>query len=1107
MPECAGDCDSHADCASGLLCFQRDRLEPVPGCRGDGKSGWDYCYNPEALDSTRGVDGSPNMPKCAGECDRDSDCAGELKCFQRNGFTAVPGCAGVGNKDWDYCYDKHGLDSSRGVDGSPNMPECAGECDKDSDCAGNLKCFQRDGFTAVPGCTGVGKKDWDYCYDPVHDLPPPLDSSRGVDGSPNMPRCAGECDYDSDCAGTLKCFQRNGFTPVPGCSGTGEKDWDYCYDPAMHHGSGVQIGSTILLWNPKFKHFMSNLAGRQISSSKGIHKDVTMDWINQRFTVVDATTGLIALHSQRFNCYLRMTSSSAISCSANMAATSTPPTESRFKAVPAKDGLFGLYSPTRGRYLSFTNSDKRFNAWKASASAVPADQSSVSMTFQLLQVPQHLELGSLVGFWRNKNLLRMTQDNMDSHGPLAEGRILNEWTWEQFEVVDAGDGQVALFCPAHNRFVKMTSGGTVQRGTEKSQSSAVTSEERFAVMPKAANTIALHNSAANRFLIINGPSQAPTGLSGSIQDAAAGSVSSSIWMKVVPIRDSKITSTMPGCCNCDHTMDRCRGMQVWMKSEPAGWIHRYWHRNWQVTADARGTSEVRWDCSRRRVGHERTGFNMPATHVDSYYDEGELNFHPKYCAPLSYTPRESPKDRGCCSIADGTVDRCRSRQYIEIQVGSERKRCYKGQTCEWEFPEPHPQGKTLHWFCGETQESVAWGLYFDTLQIKFNCDGEIEWNPWWCGVATGGEMPPEASTRLIDVFKVNSNGDLVDGKTGVSLTGSQVVTKAVGFARDNKDVICEGLSAAAVYDQLLRPSGTCWRAGMTGRSSLFPGHSDYGSKTSLFEEGTKFTREERPHSSNLLALADHVSKNASLLQLSGNLSLKEMQNFLPGLMTAYCAATGGTDCAGIGLEKCECYCVHPGRCTEVLAEKYAKSIAAIFEMAADIALAVMTGGGYAAAKAGAKAAAKAAMKAAAKKGMQGASRRIIKKAAVTAAKEAAKKAAIASLKTQGRKTMKKTAIQAIKSGIKDTAKEMVTDALLDALGLGNVCEDILESVLGEEAEDPDWVNDPEYKWGNEEGPAGYLETVDITGITALVGIFHEADCPTPVPGSLEGCPR
>ena len=39
-------------------------------------------------------------------------------------------------------------------------------------------------------------------------------------------------------------------------------------------------------------------------------------------------------------------------------------------------------------------------------------------------------------------------------------------------------------------------------------------------------------------------------------------------------------------------------------------------------------------------------------------------------------------------------------------------------------------------------------------------------------------MPPEASTRLIDVFRVNSDGDLVDGKTGSRLDSNQIVSKA-----------------------------------------------------------------------------------------------------------------------------------------------------------------------------------------------------------------------------------------------------------------------------------------------------------------------------------------
>ncbi len=48
---------------------------------------------------------------CQGDCDRDSDCASGLRCFQRSGYTAVPGCTGSGSKDWDYCVDKKFLSS------------------------------------------------------------------------------------------------------------------------------------------------------------------------------------------------------------------------------------------------------------------------------------------------------------------------------------------------------------------------------------------------------------------------------------------------------------------------------------------------------------------------------------------------------------------------------------------------------------------------------------------------------------------------------------------------------------------------------------------------------------------------------------------------------------------------------------------------------------------------------------------------------------------------------------------------------------------------------------------------------------------------------------
>merc|ERR1719350_39704 len=115
-------------------------------------------------------DGSArNLEACIGECDSDAQCKPGLKCFQRTGFTPIPGCSGKGNKDWDYCYDPAGsIELSGGNNGSAkDLKACTGECDNDGQCAAGLKCFQRENGETIPGCKGNGAgKNWDYCYDP-----------------------------------------------------------------------------------------------------------------------------------------------------------------------------------------------------------------------------------------------------------------------------------------------------------------------------------------------------------------------------------------------------------------------------------------------------------------------------------------------------------------------------------------------------------------------------------------------------------------------------------------------------------------------------------------------------------------------------------------------------------------------------------------------------------------------------------------------------------------------------------------------------------------------------------------------------------------------------
>ena len=52
--------------------------------------------------------------------------------------------------------------------GKPSKPctRCQGDCDKDSDCQGNLRCFQRNKKEKVPGCYATSQGDihsYDHC--------------------------------------------------------------------------------------------------------------------------------------------------------------------------------------------------------------------------------------------------------------------------------------------------------------------------------------------------------------------------------------------------------------------------------------------------------------------------------------------------------------------------------------------------------------------------------------------------------------------------------------------------------------------------------------------------------------------------------------------------------------------------------------------------------------------------------------------------------------------------------------------------------------------------------------------------------------------------------
>ena len=89
-------------------------------------------------------------------------------------------------------------------------------------------CFQRDGLTPIPGCSGTGLTGEDYC---VIRLPNML-VAVGDNGVPSsafpLQECEGDCDKDEDCDLDLICEQRDDYEEVQGCTGKGESGKDYC---------------------------------------------------------------------------------------------------------------------------------------------------------------------------------------------------------------------------------------------------------------------------------------------------------------------------------------------------------------------------------------------------------------------------------------------------------------------------------------------------------------------------------------------------------------------------------------------------------------------------------------------------------------------------------------------------------------------------------------------------------------------------------------------------------------------------------------------------------------------------------------------------------------
>merc|ERR1711957_629026 len=154
-----------------------------------------------------------NLGKCQGDCDHNSDCNKGLICSQRSGYSKIPGCSGKGKKDWDYCVPKP--KPTKMV--IKKSSQCAAMCKAKGHCCNDYKVGSNQMVSCAQACemriSGVSKQN---CQNKVNEFA----SKKGQGGcrlsfgNKNVGLCNRCKDLDKTCPHGVQ----NGKAGLDGCA-------------------------------------------------------------------------------------------------------------------------------------------------------------------------------------------------------------------------------------------------------------------------------------------------------------------------------------------------------------------------------------------------------------------------------------------------------------------------------------------------------------------------------------------------------------------------------------------------------------------------------------------------------------------------------------------------------------------------------------------------------------------------------------------------------------------------------------------------------------------------------------------------------------------------
>ncbi|CAE7590253.1 unnamed protein product [Symbiodinium natans] len=235
-------------------------------------------------------------------------------------------------------------------------------------------------------------------------------------------------------------------------------DWSWERFTVVDGGNG-QIALHSSKWNRFVKMADDEMTASAVKAANLLPPPNVWTW--ERFTVVYVGDGEIALHNSLHNRYIRLGNNGHVDSSSTRSIADGVPDDwswERFTVVEVKPYLkpgsvVALHSAKWNRFLRMNN-----NADMDRSSEKAVNELPDGWSWERFRVVdgQNGQVALHSAKWNR--FIKMNDENMEASIIKAADDLPppTEWTYERFAVVPAGNGEIALHNTLHNRFVRMT---------------------------------------------------------------------------------------------------------------------------------------------------------------------------------------------------------------------------------------------------------------------------------------------------------------------------------------------------------------------------------------------------------------------------------------------------------------------------------------------------------------------------------------------------------------------------------------------------------------------------------------------------------------------------